>query len=152
MQKQFREDQESLLRTCSFNVADENLECNVKYPCIAIRSLEGDNIENEEPSNVEDVLNEDQKQNRFLLFLDGKVVLKCATFVNALQILIATYFVFNQTYPKTHACTLLFLQMYLLNISSPNTTCRAKSEVSKRKVFTLFKALQKINIADFDPI
>lgn len=117
---------------------------------LTVQIEEHENNENE--NEEERRLREEDEKLRYLIFYDKRVVMKCKTFIEALQFLIALYFVFNKTYQKTHACTMLFLEMYLLNIYTPDRTCRAKSESCKRKVLTLFNSLKKINITDFEPL
>lgn len=63
--------------------------------------------------------------------------------VDALQILITTYFNFNRVYPKSCACFLEFIQRRFLNIY-PLEGSRSKSQEIVSKVDRFIAKLQKI--------
>ena len=109
-----------------------------------------ENVENE---NVLNGYKPDTRNRRkYFLFFDKRIVFQSETFQQVLKLLLAVYFVFNQIYPKAQGTTLLFLQIYFLNISSPGTLCRSRQDSFKRKAMTFMRALNKIDLKDHKPI
>ena len=85
---------------------------------------------------------------QYWLTLDGYKAEKCDNFKNALQLLIATYFVFNRTYPKSNASTLQFIQLYMCNMDTTNAN-RCRLQTFKNKAITLYRKVSLININDY---
>lgn len=124
-----------------FNIAVlRYLLCYNCYCCIHFT----DSIPNEENAQENDF------QYKFLILFEKKVVYRCNSLLKALQLLIATYFTFNKTFPKVHGNILLFIQTYFLNIKTRQGNCRSRSDIFKNKVIALCNSLNKINIQDYE--
>lgn len=84
----------------------------------------------------------------YIVFVDKKPAPDVSTNVlEALEVLISTYFVFNRLYPKKAVCFLLFLQVKFLRILEDNS--KAGNKVSRNKVISFvkhFKGVSEIQI------
>lgn len=82
-----------------------------------------------------------------MIVLDNVLVDYPSNYVEALQYLIALYFVFNRIYPEEHKHLLEFIQMRFCNIFSSDAT-RSKSKTVTSKVLTLFNKLNNVVVGD----
>lgn len=57
------------------------------------------------------------------LVVEGEKVCTSEGLLQSLCVLVATYYVFNCCYSKTHKKTLTFIQKYLIDIQSKEKTC-----------------------------
>ncbi|XP_051166314.1 uncharacterized protein LOC127284729 [Leptopilina boulardi] len=151
IQKRFNENDVNLLQTCSFSVNERDVQINLAYPCIIRRSLQGcriasSNTENQEVKNDLPVIPQDELKCRYFVCYEKRVFMRCESLLESLQMMIFLFFVFNGKYPSTLASTLVFIEMYILNIydkNSINNPCRAGNRKAKDKVLTLYNLLKK---------
>jgi len=61
------------------------------------------------------------------------------------------YYILNMEYPTHYACTLEFLQKYLINIY-PTCGSKSRKASSKYKIFSLFNKLRDIENTDKENI
>ena len=83
-------------------------------------------------------------KTKYWLAMDEQKFEETDCFIEALQMLLCVYFVFNRTYPKSNVCMLLFIEMYLCNIISEKGTRASQSD--KSKVLTLYRNLSKLEV------
>ena len=98
------------------------------------------------PENDENLQNEDTSVEmlcaEYWLVIDKVPVEKADNLLQALQMLIASYFVFNRNYPSEVSCFLEFVQMKFLNLYT--NISRSKSKATTDKVNTLIKKINTI--------
>lgn len=69
---------------------------------------------------------------------------KTCCFYEALQMLMASYYIFNMEYPTSSTCTLEFLQKYFLNIH-PDCGTKSRKSTTKYRVLSFFNKLRNID-------
>ena len=108
----------------------------------------GGKLQNQEEQQTfwQHVMNDNVKQ--YLLIIDKVVCDSATNALEGLQMLIASYFVFNRTYPKEGSCFLQFVQMRFLEIFSTEAS-KCKSKALTNKVQTLINKLNSLVVDEF---
>lgn len=89
------------------------------------------------------MVTEDVACPMFYLYIERSQIERTDNFHEALQMLIASYFIFNMEYPTNYSCTLEFLQQYFLNIH-PSSGSKSMKASTKRKILSFFNKLRDI--------
>ncbi|KAJ8684811.1 hypothetical protein QAD02_020604 [Eretmocerus hayati] len=77
------------------------------------------------------------------LIIDGHIISISAVFLDALQLLLTSFFVYNRPYPTSAAITLEFMQMRLLDIVNDEDFGRCKCEKEWKKANTFYRDINK---------
>ena len=85
-----------------------------------------------------------EHKTKYWIAMDKQKFEETDSFIEALQMLLCLYFIFNRTYPKTNVCMLLFIEMYLCNIISEKGTRALQTD--KSKVLTVYRNLSKLKV------
>ncbi|XP_071565728.1 uncharacterized protein [Temnothorax nylanderi] len=125
--RHFKEDFSVLFKVYPEGTLLEDLSAPISAPCIVIL--------------------DDTTCSTFYLFIEQSQIERTHSFYEALEMLISSYFIFNMEYPTSCACTLEFLQKYLLNIH-PSYGSKSLKASTKRKVLSLFNKLRDIEDVD----